>query len=277
MDNGIIPWLENAGQAGERTMNPISEFIQANPLGAGGIAVGILAVLFFLKRFSRSDTVDMSDPGRAGRGDAKAQKKARGGWFSKRKNFIDCVGRNDIEEMEAQLAEGVDINMKDGLGETALMNSVMEDKLEVMKFLLDNGADTEIRDISDNTVLKNVALSGSVEMARKLIEKGASLNPDDDSGSTLLIYALGNRHFPEMIEFLIDKGINLNVRPHEFAHTPLMVAAALGYEKSVETLLKLGADPSMKDEDGKTALDFAREREPINEIIVGMLEEVMAK
>ncbi|MCH8888228.1 MAG: hypothetical protein IIC13_16715 [SAR324 cluster bacterium] len=90
MDNGIIPWLENAGQAGERTMNPISEFIQANPLGAGGIAVGILAVLFFLKRFSRSDTVDMSDPGRAGRGDAKAQKKARGGWFAPWQSYRSC-------------------------------------------------------------------------------------------------------------------------------------------------------------------------------------------
>ena len=71
-------------------MNAIIDFVQTNPLGAGGIAVGILAVLFFLKRFSRSDTVDMSDPGRAGRGDAKAQKKARGGWFAPWQSYRSC-------------------------------------------------------------------------------------------------------------------------------------------------------------------------------------------
>ena len=42
--------------------------------------------------------------------------------------------------------------------------------------------------------------------------------------------------------------------------TPLMRAAYKGHPKICAMLLALGADPSLKDEGGRTALDCARER-----------------
>lgn len=40
--------------------------------------------------------------------------------------------------------------------------------------------------------------------------------------------------------------------------TPLLTAASLGNEGVVKVLLGAGADKSLKNSDGKTALDFAR-------------------
>jgi ankyrin repeat protein len=62
---------------------------------------------------------------------------------------------------------------------------------------------------------------------------------------------------PKIFESLLAKKCNLNAQDVD-GTTALMIAAATqGYEKIVELLLKYGADPTKKNKEGKTALDFA--------------------
>jgi len=62
----------------------------------------------------------------------------------------------------------------------------------------------------------------------------------------------------EAAEALCAHGAELDARD-KYQRTPLMWAAEGGYTKICEMLLALGADPSLKNKDGKTALDRARD------------------
>ena len=61
----------------------------------------------------------------------------------------------------------------------------------------------------------------------------------------------------EAAEALCAHGAELDARS-KYQWTPLMLAAIYGHPKICEMLLALGADPSLKDNKGKTALDYAR-------------------
>ena len=62
----------------------------------------------------------------------------------------------------------------------------------------------------------------------------------------------------EAAEALCAHGAELDTR-NAYQNTPLILAAINGHPKICAMLLALGADPSLKDEDGETALDKARE------------------
>lgn len=50
----------------------------------------------------------------------------------------------------------------------------------------------------------------------------------------------------------------LNAAPGQSGKTPLIVAASFGHLPVVEALLKRGADASLRDQRGKSALDLAK-------------------
>ena len=62
----------------------------------------------------------------------------------------------------------------------------------------------------------------------------------------------------EAAEALCAHGAELDTR-YDCQITPLMIAAYHGHPKICAMLLALGADPSLKNKSGKTALDYARE------------------
>lgn len=74
-----------------------------------------------------------------------------------------------------------------------------------------------------------------------------------------------------MIALLLDRGAKIDTRDLESGATALMMAASLGRTEAVIMLLKRGADPTLKDNAGHTALDRARGAE--NPEIIKLLEQ----
>ncbi|KAK0175018.1 hypothetical protein PV327_008803 [Microctonus hyperodae] len=88
------------------------------------------------------------------------------------------------------------------------------------------------------------------------IDSGIEVNFMDDVGQTLLNWAsaFGTQ---EMVEFLCDRGADVNKGQRS---SSLHYAACFGRPAIAKVLLRHGANPDLRDEDGKTPLDKARER-----------------
>lgn len=99
--------------------------------------------------------------------------------------------------------------------------------------------------------------SKDTEALQEAIESGGiDVNCMDDVGQTLLNWASAFGTL-EMVEYLCEKGADVNKGQRS---SSLHYAACFGRPSIAKVLLKYGAYPDLRDEDGKTPLDKARER-----------------
>lgn len=85
---------------------------------------------------------------------------------------------------------------------------------------------------------------------------GEDVNRMDDVGQTLLNWASAFGTL-EMVEYLCEKGADVNKGQRS---SSLHYAACFGRPSIAKVLLKYGANPDLRDEEGKTPLDRSRER-----------------
>ncbi|XP_037958310.1 E3 ubiquitin-protein ligase Ufd4 isoform X2 [Teleopsis dalmanni] len=99
--------------------------------------------------------------------------------------------------------------------------------------------------------------SKDTDALQEAIESGnIDVNCMDDVGQTLLNWASAFGTL-EMVEYLCEKGADVNKGQRS---SSLHYAACFGRPGIAKVLLKYGAYPDLRDEDGKTPLDKARER-----------------
>jgi ankyrin repeat protein len=106
--------------------------------------------------------------------------------------------------------------------------------------------------------LYDAAWANDSALVLKLLKQGAELEwrNSDCNGDTALAVACYVGSY-EAAEALCAHGAELDTRT-DSQSTPLIFAACRGSTKICEMLLALGADPSLKHESGKTALNLAR-------------------
>jgi polar amino acid transport system substrate-binding protein len=170
--------------------------------------------------------------------------------------FLAIKNDNDGEVVTI-LFRGFDANTLDGQGRHGLHVAMMEGSLKVAKTLLDlSGTQVDTRSKQDETPLMIAALKGHTQFAKRMIARGADVNK---TGWTPLHYAATSGHL-EMIKLLIDEHAYIDTEsPNQ--STPLMLAAMYGTEAAVRLLLQEGADPSVKNQLGLNAADFAAKAE----------------
>jgi uncharacterized protein len=114
----------------------------------------------------------------------------------------------------------------------------------------------EARNAQGESPLMMAAIKGHLEAARVLIEAKAEVNK---TGWTPLHYAASNPE-PEskaMVALLLEHHAYIDAESPNKT-TPLMMAARYGSSETIQLLLEEGADPSLRNELGLTAVDFAR-------------------
>ncbi len=172
-------------------------------------------------------------------------------------NLEESVKSNDIVKIKQAIKSGTNVNLPFCDYFTPLIYAAGNGCLEVVELLLANGAEVNLQNNYGGTALMNAADRGHLETVKLLLANGAHVNQRSyDGGTTLMCAALmGNL---EVVKLLLANGAHVN--PKDQDYTPLMLAANTDSLEIVELLLANGADVNRKNNDGWTALKFAKRR-----------------
>ena len=136
--------------------------------------------------------------------------------------------------------------------------------------LVNIGADPNTLSAWGSPFIYWCAEKGKIDLIDLALEKGTDINATNKNGETALHKAayIGKVN---IIDHLIDRGANVNQKTIYDA-TPLFVAVIGNQPESVNKLLCRGADPSIKDHNGVSAVQKAKEIE--NDEIAALLAAV---
>lgn len=196
-------------------------------------------------------------------------------------NFIDAAANGNLAKVKEYIANKIDINgYHSEDGRTALIDAAGNGQYGVVHFLLDQSSIETRRCSKDNAfnVLSaacafNNPQTTNLDTVRYLVEIiGMNVDIGAHSGAPPLINAINCHHFA-IAEYLLKHGANVNICCR--GATSSIVAACKGDVEAVRFLLKNGADVTIKDLWGKSAIDHAREKG--HHEIVDILENHMKK
>lgn len=178
---------------------------------------------------------------------------------------VCAVGNAEAAKM--LLEYGADIHDDDVFGQTAVHIAAAYGHLDVVELLTGSGANLDLGDKHGRTPLYLACSGGNVETARFLLQtmrerKQNSIRTASTDGRTILSKAAGRGHV-EVVKMLleqIDVVSTVNVQETAQMRTALHWAAYNGRIEVVDVLLKNGADATIKDSKGKTALALCGER-----------------
>ena len=142
---------------------------------------------------------------------------------------------------------------RDG-GSTALHYAVHVTPTDVLQALLDAGADIEAKDAEGRSALLVASSTGEEKSVKVLVEAGAEVRATDDEGNTCLILA-AYFGYTDIVRYLLCLS-DVHDRDAE-GDTALHLAAHQKLPDVVKLLLEHGADKSLCNEAGETALDNA--------------------
>lgn len=139
----------------------------------------------------------------------------------------------------------------------ALLEVAERGDLSGLEALLKNTRQIDVRDHCDWTPLMKAALNGHLEIVQRLLASGAALDAVDNGGYTAMMLAASNDQH-RVLDFLLHQGAMIDHQEATKGWSALIWAAGKGHLQSVEILLEQGADRTLKDFDGQTALEHAR-------------------
>ena len=190
-------------------------------------------------------------------------------------DFFQAVKNDDARSIKALLARGFDPNTVDPGGIYGLIWAVRTSSFKAVDVLLDDPATkVEVRTPQDESALMLAALKGNVELCKKLIAKDADVNKP---GWAPLHYAATSAHL-DVMKLLLENAAYIDASSPN-GSTPLMMAAMYGNAYAVKLLLDAGADPTIKNSLGLTAIDFAQkaDRKDSVELIAAAIRGALPK
>lgn len=168
-------------------------------------------------------------------------------------DFFIAIKQDNPRVITALLNRGFDPDTVDPQGLPGLYLALRDASLKAAQALIDwPKTNVEVRTPQDESPLMMASLKGHLEMARKLIARDADVNKP---GWAPLHYAATNGHLAIM-ELLLEHHAFIDAESPN-GTTPLMMAAHYGTPAAVKLLLEAGADPTMKNQLGLSAIDFA--------------------
>ena len=185
------------------------------------------------------------------------------------------------QRVKVLISGGANVNLTPEKEDTALNYAIWNDTSDIVRYLLDAGADAEQKDLSGESPLQNAlsmgnpdivkllensddkvpalhraALKGDLEGMKRLIAEGAGINDKDEFERTPIEYALAAGQ-SDTTKFLLDQGVDINLKTHTLGRPILHQAARAGMLDIVQILIEKGADLDTVSRNGGTVLHNA--------------------
>ncbi|OZH54327.1 hypothetical protein AFK68_11665 [Hydrocoleum sp. CS-953] len=180
----------------------------------------------------------------------------------------EAVALGNKNLIELLIANGVDINIQDEDGNTALHYG--KDNQEITQLLIANGANVNAKNKEGNTSLHQTE---NLKVAQLLITNGADINAQNKWGFTPIFTTSKS-----VAKLLFTQGENLkltkvNAKDYD-GSTPLHYAKLT---KLIVILIEDGADVNARDNYGETPLHYARDNQDVAAILIANGADVNAK
>lgn len=176
------------------------------------------------------------------------------------KTLHDAAKANDIEQLQALLQRGDNLESRNALGQTPLVAATKAESTEAALLLIAAGADVNATDDLEDSAFLYSGAEGLTQILAATIENGADPRSTNRYGGTALIPASEHGH-REAVRMLISAGVDVD-HVNDPGWTALLEAVMLsdGGPDQIEVakqLLAAGADVNLADKNGTTPLAHA--------------------
>ncbi len=131
------------------------------------------------------------------------------------------------------------------------------DYIGIKKYIKDGGDVNEANDNGESVLALAIRNRCDMDTLMLLVKSGADIEDFDDEGVSIFDMSITYDN-KEMVEYLLQNGIDVNKTTRKSGFMPLMAAACYGRVEIAKILLKNGADKERRDAKGFSATDFAR-------------------
>ncbi len=170
-------------------------------------------------------------------------------------DFFTAIRQDDAKAVQSLLQRGFDPNTRDPKNFHGLFLALREPSPKVAQLLINTPKiDLNAITVDGETPLMMAVFKGEAALAIAMIDKGADVNKP---GWTPLHYAATSGN-AQIIKILLENYAYIDAESPNKT-TPLMMAAHYGTPGAVKLLLEEGADVSLKNDLGLTAIDFAQQ------------------
>ena len=138
-------------------------------------------------------------------------------------------------------------------------------------FFLIESYEINVRNVNGASMLHKAIAAKKFDIANDLVNRGIDVNIMNNEGQSVGHYL---SYYPnlQLTEKILEKGLKINIQDR-WGNTPLWYAIynGKGNYELVELFIKYGADPEIKNKVGKSSVDFAKDIN--NKDLILMLEK----
>jgi len=170
--------------------------------------------------------------------------------------YFQAIRMDNVYFLKQLMERGMGPNLiEPRRGYTGLMLAIREDSMQAFNLLV-NAPDVNLEAQATNgdTPLMLAAFYGNEPVVRLLLSREVEVNRP---GWTALHYAAINGN-AQIVGMLLEASAYIDAESPDDKMTPVMLAAMRGRAAAVAALRDGGADLTLKNKDGLTAMDLAR-------------------
>ena len=176
---------------------------------------------------------------------------------------------NHKEAVFLLLRHSAKVNVSNRLGSHPLHEAIYVGDLDMVNYLLDNGANPDIADSAGLTPLMIAVKVDSLDIAQRVLDTKPRINAKDNDGWTALHWSAATGNI-EILRLLLRNKVDIDVTNNK-SETSLFLAVREGNADCVLALLEKFAKRTVEDQLGRTCLTIATQRNYAN--IVCMLND----